>query len=57
MNDVMMYSGTECYCDVTLSIYPHQAGGKISLALVGIEPATFEMQRESVYLVLYKKIR
>jgi hypothetical protein len=26
VHDVVMYSGAECYCDVTLSIYPHRAG-------------------------------
>ena len=39
VHDVLMYPGAKCYCDVNLSIYPHQAGWKISLASLGIEPA------------------
>ena len=27
--------------DVTLSVYPHRAGCKVSLTTVGIEPVTF----------------
>jgi hypothetical protein len=31
------------FCDVTLSVHPHRASWKVSLATVGIEPATFGM--------------
>ena len=36
----VMYSGVECVCGVTLSVYSHQASLKICLTTVGIEPAT-----------------
>ena len=36
-----MYSGAECVCGVTLSVYPRRASYKISLTMVGIEPTTF----------------
>ena len=36
----VMYSG-EYVCDVTLSVHPHRASWKVSLAMMGIEPATF----------------
>ena len=37
----VMYSGEHNVFDVTPSVYPHQAGWKVSLTTVGIEPATF----------------
>ena len=37
----VMYSGEYDVCDVTLSVYPHQASSKICLTTVGIEPTTF----------------
>ena len=37
----VMYSGEYNVFDVTLSVYPHRAGRKVSLTTVGIEPATF----------------
>jgi hypothetical protein len=39
------HTNTQLYkidvCDVTLSVHPHRASWKVSLATVGIEPATF----------------
>jgi hypothetical protein len=37
----VMYSGEYNVFDVTLRVYPHRAGRKVSLTTVGIEPATF----------------
>jgi hypothetical protein len=37
----VMYSGEYNVFDVTLSVYPHRAGWKVSLTTVGIEPTTF----------------
>jgi hypothetical protein len=43
------------YCtnvsDVTLSVYPHWAGWKVCLTMVGIEPATFSRAKVLSYKV------
>ena len=37
----VMYSCEYNVFDVTLGVYPHRAGRKVSLTTVGIEPSTF----------------
>ena len=46
VTELMMVTDLTCYnvCDVTLSVHPHRASWKVSLATVGIEPATLGYQ-------------
>ena len=48
---IVMFSGVECVCGVTLSIYPHWASWKVCahLTTVGIEPTTFGLLRPMLY--------
>ena len=43
-----------CYdvCDVTLSVHPHRASWNVCLTTVGIEPATFGINKHKKYHIL-----
>jgi hypothetical protein len=47
-----MYSGEYNVFHVTLSVYPHGAGWKVSLTTVGIEPATFGVLVQSIKKIM-----
>ena len=47
----VMYSGEYDVCDVTLSVYPHRAGRKVSLTTVGIR-----CQKWRIFVIVRKAI-